>query len=452
VISHDKESTERLFRKVKYFLENIRGPKAVIDTSSKRELTFPKTNSVFYIGTAGARKFGRGDTISDLHCSEVAFWEAPEDLLAGLFQAVPRSGTIGLESTGNGRNLFYRRVMSASEGKGRYKLHFFDWLDFPEYDLEVEKEEANEIVMSLDPDLEEDVLYHQTELTPGQLKFRREKLEDVSYDLTLFKQEYPITLDECFRATGKSIFHKVLYVQVKGWKRHDRDLYILDGHPRPDGKYAIGADVGGGIGGDKSVAEIFDIEEMEQVGEWVSDRTSPDVFGHRLLELGRIFNQAYITVESNNYGTTTLDNMMKAEPSYPQWLIHKKTIKSKDADNKLLSLGYYQTSRTKPLAVGTLRTMLATCLKIHSPALMDELGTYVEDENGKLGAESGCFDDRVMASAVAAQTWPRAALLKSATEPPPAVEVVDPFSLDSIIDEMRGRGAGFPIRPQVRIS
>ena len=224
VISHDKESTERLFRKTKYFLENIRGPKAVIDTSSKRELTFPKTNSVFYIGTAGARKFGRGDTITDLHCSEVAFWENAKELLAGLFQAVPRSGTIGMESTGNGKNFFYRRVMSAHDKKGRYKLHFFNWIDFPEYDLPVGDSEAAEILSSLDPDLEEDYLVREVGLTAGQIKFRREKLEDLEYDLDLFKQEYPITLDECFRATGRSIFHKVQYVQTKGWERQDRQL------------------------------------------------------------------------------------------------------------------------------------------------------------------------------------------------------------------------------------
>ncbi|MHA2377495.1 MAG: hypothetical protein ACXAB9_15175 [Candidatus Thorarchaeota archaeon] len=37
VISHDKESTERLFRRVKYFLENLRGPKPVLEFASKRE-------------------------------------------------------------------------------------------------------------------------------------------------------------------------------------------------------------------------------------------------------------------------------------------------------------------------------------------------------------------------------------------------------------------------------
>jgi hypothetical protein len=81
-----------MLARVHYYLENLRGPKAVIKNSSKNELTFPKTNSMFYIGTAGSRKFGRGDMITDLHCSEVAYWEDPKSLITGLFQAVPRNG------------------------------------------------------------------------------------------------------------------------------------------------------------------------------------------------------------------------------------------------------------------------------------------------------------------------------------------------------------------------
>ena len=169
VISHDKESTERLFKRVKFFLDNMRGPKAVQETSSKREFSFPKTDSVFYIGTAGGRKFGRGDTITDLHCSEVAFWDNAKDLTAGLFQAVPRTGYIGMESTGNGRNFFYRRIMDSAKGTGRYKLHFFDWLCFPEYDLELESEQEEEILSTLDDDIEEPYLYDEVGLTPGQL-------------------------------------------------------------------------------------------------------------------------------------------------------------------------------------------------------------------------------------------------------------------------------------------
>ena len=44
IISHDKESTQKMLSRVHYFKNNIRGPKAVIKNASKNELNFPKTN------------------------------------------------------------------------------------------------------------------------------------------------------------------------------------------------------------------------------------------------------------------------------------------------------------------------------------------------------------------------------------------------------------------------
>lgn len=454
VISHDNESTERLFARVKYYLENIRGPKPDIGTSAKRELSFPKTNSVFYIGTAGGRRFGRGDTITDLHCSEVAFWENPTDLTAGLFQAVPKtSGTIILESTGNGKNWFYRKVQRALENKGRYKLHFFDWISFPEYDLPVTPEEEEEIFSSLDSELEEDYLVNEVGLTAGQIKFRRDCLDDMDYDLDLFKQEYPLTVDECFRATGKSVFHKVFYVQTPDWMRVDNEFSKLKGHPRPDRFYGIGADVGGGVGGDNSVAQIIDLEKTEQVGEWASNRFAPDVFGKTLAVLGKKFNMANIAVEANNHGILTLAQLRR---SYPDGLIYKKEKKPNVENPKevpITDYGLLHSARNRPFSIGMLRKMLATVLKVHSPQLVMELDTFIETDAGKLEAEEGCYDDRVMAMAVFALTFSDAVLNKIYQVNADDYDLIttNPFLLDNIIDELSGRGRGLPISAGVRM-
>lgn len=445
VISHDQESTERLFRRVKYYLENIRGPKAKIETSSKRELTFPKTNSVFYVGTAGARKFGRGDTITDLHCSEVAFWENSKELTSGLFQAVPRSGTIILESTGNGRNWFYRRVIKGLEGRGRYKVHFFDWQSFPEYRVPLTDEQKDFLLSDLDPDLEEPDLYEGGLLDLEQLQFRREKLEELEYDLDMFRQEYPMTVEECFRATGRSIFGKVNYKPTKAWERITGKLAGLRHHPNKGRRYVIGADVAAGVGGDYSVAEVYDVQTGEQVAEWRDNRTEPDVFGMKVAKLGRTYNQAYVCVESNNHGLTTLKELRDI---YPLNLIHKKPVQTTNKESRLMNLGLLQTARSKFASVGTLRKYLATYFTIHSPVLKDELDTFVETEEGKLEAEEGANDDCVMASAAAAWVFEKAQLLL-APGPERSLDVKDPFVLDTIIAELQGRKKSFPIKPQV---
>ena len=442
VISHDRESTQRMLSRVHYMIENIRGPKPVIKNSSKNEITFPKTNSMFYLGTAGSRKFGRGDTITDLHVSEVAYWDNPKDLLAGLFSAVPiQTGEIGIESTGNGvGNWYHRQVMRALDGKSTFRLHFFDWISFPEYDLPLSDAEREHILNNLDPDLDELELVEQYGLTAGQIKFRRQRLEETDYDLNLFKQEYPIVLSDCFQSSGRSIFHKVNYKNTDEWKRVDSDLYILDGHPREGYAYCLGADVGGGVGQDNSVIEVFCIDTMEQVAEWVSNRIDPETFAHKIKYLCDFYNKGYVTVESNNHGIATLAEL---KDIYPSRLIHKTT----GGGDRLMQLGVRTTSRSKPMILGNLRKLLLEDVAIHSDALNAELSTFIEKESGRLEAEDGCHDDRVIAAAMALANINRAAML---LQPQPVYieRVPDPFSMDAIIKEMRSRGAVFPIAPQ----
>jgi hypothetical protein len=66
VMSHEGEATQRLLDKVHFYLKYTT-PLPAYDRNSRNELAFGKTDSTFYIGTAGARAFGRGDTITDLH-------------------------------------------------------------------------------------------------------------------------------------------------------------------------------------------------------------------------------------------------------------------------------------------------------------------------------------------------------------------------------------------------
>ncbi|HEG44666.1 MAG TPA: hypothetical protein ENH94_11530, partial [Phycisphaerales bacterium] len=120
VISHEEGATKRLLRRAKFIIENLRSPsddiELVLETDrlSQAEINFKETGSWFYIGTAGARAFARGDTLNAIHCSELAFWVDAEHLLSGLIGSMPDGGEIGIESTGKGvGNSFHRRYVSA---------------------------------------------------------------------------------------------------------------------------------------------------------------------------------------------------------------------------------------------------------------------------------------------------------------------------------------------------
>jgi hypothetical protein len=447
VISHDEKSTQRMLNKVHYYLDHIRGPKAKIKNASRNELTFPKTDSMFYIGTAGAKKFGRGDTITDLHCSEVAYWPDPKQLTAGLFQAVPRNGEIAMESTGNGVGNFYHKMCTrAAEGKNRWRLHFLSWLDFKEYNIDVSMEESDDIMSALDEETGEPELIRDYGIKPGQLLFRREKLEELDYDIRMFQQEYPMTLDECFQTTGYSLFTKVNYKPSTDWTRLDRYQYVMiEAYKHRPSKYALGVDVSGGVKKDRSVIEIIDLIKWEQVGEWVADNIAPDDLAVKVAEIATYWNMAYVIVESNNYGATTL---LALKLIYPLNLI----FRSKHESDNIINFGYRTTSKSKPIMIGNLRHELAHDFIIRSPLLRSELNTFSETPTGKLEAEPGCFDDRVMGMAVGLTGATRAGyMLAQESYQAEADKIIDPFSLEGIIADLHGQnrsGWSYPIPRQ----
>lgn len=444
VISHDMESTQRLLARVKYYVENIRGPKPVTSNLSANKIGFPKTNSVFYLGTAGSRRFGRGDTITHLHCSEYAFWPNAKTLMIGLLQAVPISGEIGIESTGNGYNDYYKRCMRAYSGKSVWRNHFLGWDTFSEYKLDLTKSEEGHFLENLDDEWGELTLLEEG-LSAAQVAWRRMKLDEMDYDVRAFKQEYPRTLDECFQMSSESIFHKVQYRSTNDWKLKERGYWALKDHSNPHFHYVVGCDVAAGVGKDASCCEVFCLETNEQVAEYINDRIDPEAFALIVKDISTEFNMAYTVVENNNHGILTLSRL---KDIYPSNLIYDDpTIQTSHDEKKLFGLGYRTTAKTKPLMIGKLRTYLAHEWIIHSPLLMNELSTYIENEAGKLGAQDGCHDDTVMAAACAVVGINPASML---IRKPKYIQTSknDPFTMAYIIEEMQGKGRKYPIKWQ----
>jgi hypothetical protein len=148
-VAHDQESAEQIFRIVHRFLETMPDlfKSGVLRTSraNTRQLVFPELDSEYRVGTAADPNAGRGLTIHNLHCSEVARW--PRDgaaTLASLRAAVPPGGCVTLESTPNGAGGVFYDEWQRAELKAHMKWLVGDGNEGKVYAMEqrVEKHEA----------------------------------------------------------------------------------------------------------------------------------------------------------------------------------------------------------------------------------------------------------------------------------------------------------------------
>lgn len=386
LISHEAKATQRLLDKASYYINNLRGATASLGRHSRNEFFFPETHSTFYIGTAGAKAFGRGDTINHLHISEYAWWESDAlKQVAGLFQAVPLGGTIRIESTGNGRvNDFYYMVENAE--KLGYVIHFLPWWDNDEYHLPLPDG-------GYTPDGYEDyfeTLRSNFPLTNEQVYWYWVKLLEFRGDLRYMQQEYPSKLEECFQSTGGSVFQDINRVHSEYWQYRQEKIegvkyatrceYHAE-HPQPRRTYVLGADPSGGTGNDEAAVQILCLETMEQVFELGSNTIDPVVFGHYLAKLGKLYNEAYIVCEANSYGIAT-HSVLKRE--YSTLKIYKKILPSKSGQ---VRYGFQTTEESKKLLVGSIKQLLEMGMSLYGIKTLTEMSKFEEDpDTEKLSA------------------------------------------------------------------
>jgi hypothetical protein len=121
------------------------------------------------------------------------------------------------------------------------------------------------------------------------------------------------------------------------------------------------------------------------------------LFGLELIKLGKYYNDAYIGVERNNHGLTTL----KAIQNKDYYNIYYQKIYDKIADQVTQKIGWGTDRRTKPLMINKLAEFVReSWLGIKSKLIVGEMLTYVIEDDGSTNAQEGCHDDTVMATAI----------------------------------------------------
>ena len=275
VVTHHSDSTRALFDMTKRYHENC--PELLkphTKYSSRRELTFDVLDSSFVVATAGGESIGRGETLTHVHASELAFWQKSTALenWNGMTQAVPnKKGTaIFVESTANGvSGIFYDLWKGAVEGTNGYVPVFIPWYIDPEY--------REPVPENFERTPEEEELCEKYGLDDEQLMFRRRKVAQNGIDL--FRQEYPAEPEEAFLTTGRPVFNpeglqeslatceepkQRLALEGDDWLENVRGELTLYRTLDPGEQYTIGADVAMGVrGGDFSVAQVLDSKKRQ---------------------------------------------------------------------------------------------------------------------------------------------------------------------------------------------
>jgi len=387
-VAHDQESAEDIFQIVHRFWENL--PKVTrcgaLTTSraNVRQIVFPQLDSEYRVATAADVNAGRGTTIHNLHCSEVARWPGDGDeVLASLRAAVPGDGEIVLESTPNGAGgIFYEEWQRAEETG--YTRHFFPWWYDESYCLPCDD------LGPLTP--EELELVEREELSDQQIAWRRVKWAQLRSGLAT--QEYAEDAVSCFRASGECVFEmeaidRALEAAGEPVETKDNERELIWLPPQPAKEYVIGVDpAGGGTDGDYSCASVIERKTALQCAE-LHGHFPPRELAKRLVQLANRYNGALLVVERNNEGHGVLADL--------RWLKYPNIFATRDDQQ-----GWLTNSVTRPDMIETFASMLATAPELYrSRRLLQECRTFVRQQDGSTGARAGTHDDCVMATAIA---------------------------------------------------
>lgn len=434
IMAHELDSSAELFEMVDLFYELLpREWKPMKRISNRRELVFdnpeagkPRAKrglkSQIVIDTAEKKQVGRSKLIHMLHASELAFWPYAKDTLLAVQQCVPRAkGTMIIkESTGNGvGGEFYKDYQDAKHGRTSYFCCFFPWFEHSEYriPLTVSVEEFEDSL-----DREEQALIREYGVDFEQLNWRRWTVkEECRGDVEKFRQEYPSNDIEAFIVSGRMVFSGTI---LQEWAKQTvppiliGDLRRAGSHvnvrenphgylriwrmPQPGHQYVIGGDVAEGIDitetdYDYSVDHVYDREDLSLVAS-LHGHIEPDLFGDATALLGKAYNTAFIGVEANNHGLVT--NKRLRDLGYPH-LYYREDVESPGKRSRERRLGWYTSVRTKPTVIDGMAEHVnnGTC-SIKDGDTVAEMMTFVRKPDGKMQAQDGCHDDRVMASAI----------------------------------------------------
>ena len=175
---------------------------------------------------------------------------------------------------------------------------------------------------------------------------------------------------------------------IQGW--------IIYEHPITGHHYVIAADVAEGLGQDSSAAVVIDFTARipKIVATYTNNKIDPGIFAYELQWAGHFFKSAFIAVERNNHGHTTI---LRLRDIYSEDRIFQEST------NKW---GWHTNLVTKPKMMFDLAEAIQNeLLDIPSRAILAEMQTYDKSELSaiRFNPEATKHWDLLMATAIGFQ-------------------------------------------------
>jgi len=370
----DTESTEVLDR-IKIMHDELpKWLKQPITESNKHTLKF-KNGSVIKSRPSG-KQSGRSLAGSLLIIDEAAFIESIDTIWAAVYPIISTGGRAFVLSTVNGVGNWYHKIYSeALKEENAFNVIDIQWRDHPEY----KKQEGF------------DSLYEELE-GKGVSVEDWEKVTKINMPYKQWLQEY-----ECeFLGTGDtyiegSILRRLVEdVSPEFEIKYNNRMRVFK-QADPTRQYVMGVDTSLGRDRDYSAFQILDCYTGEQVAEFYSNRTPINEFAEIIDREATLYGTALVMPERNTIGENLIDWLFNVFEYENLWM--------EEGDDKI---GYLTTAKNKEFMLAKMEEFIRKqVIKINSKRTVEELLTFIIDDNNKIKADRGKHDDLIMSLALA---------------------------------------------------
>lgn len=354
ILANKGATAQEMLGRVTLMLENLPfflqpGCKAL----NKRSIEFSNNSRIVSAATSGSSI--RGMSVNLLYLDEFAFVENAAEFYTSTYPVISsgKDTKVIITSTANGiGNQFEKIWTGAVQEVNEYKSFRVDWWDVPGRD-----EEWKQQTIANTSQLQFDQEFGNTFFGTGDTLINAETLMG-------FRAEPPLKLIE-----GNSVW---IYKE-----------------PERDHQYVMTVDVSKGRGQDYSTFNVIDISSrpFRQVAVYRNNLISPLLFPNIIYKYAKVYNEAWVVVESNDQGTLVCNGL------YYDLEYENMFIESAVKTNRL---GVEITRKTKRIGCSGIKDLLEEKkLEIVDQNTILECSTFIS-KGQSYEASDGNHDDLMM--------------------------------------------------------